>query len=134
LVTRIHGPFGLWLAGRIGYDAVKLVDDLQQGFMFTGALPPCEEAARAEVPPWTCFTVDQLRDSMNVINQCTVANVRDSEHMGDVWEDLRVEFESGSISKPQAPEPGDLSTKLLTRRLTVREERAKGGRTRICDH
>jgi len=134
LVTRIHGPLVLWLADRIGYDAVKLVEDLQQGFMITGALPPCEEAARAEIPPWTGFTEDQLRDSMEVISQCTVANVRDSEHMGDVWEDLRVDFELGSISKPQVLEPGDLSTKLLTRRLTVREERAKGWRTRICDH
>jgi len=57
LVARGHGPLVLWLADRSGHDAVKLVDDLQQGFMSTGTVVeftkevPCINLDGMSTPP-----------------------------------------------------------------------------------
>jgi len=134
LVMKLHGPLFQWLAEVLDYPDRQLLVDLQQGFRLTGLLPPCPVAAKLDVPKTCSITESQLRSSIAEFNDATIQKLRSTDYADDVWSDLSVDIQLGAISEASPLVEADAVDKLLTRRLTVREERAKGWRTRVCDH
>ena len=94
-----------------GVEADEFVNDLQHGFPLVGQLPPCEGAAEQQVFQ-AGMTVHDLRQNRVQLDDA----------------------ELGAMTVPRVLLPQDLEAFTLTRRIPVREWRAKGWRTRVADH
>ena len=133
LVRRIHGPLLRCLANMAGIEADDFVNDLQQGFPLVGQLPRCEGGSEEGVFQ-AGMTVAELRENRAVINRCVVNAVKELPFSHDVTPQVLDDAELGAMTQPRLLVPRDLESLTLTRRIPVRELRAKGWRTRVVDH
>ena len=78
--------------------------------------------------------VSELRRHRAVINELVLAGVRELPFSDDVLAITRDDAASGFMTEPVPLEDIDLTEVTLTRRIPVREHRAKGWRTRTVDH
>ena len=68
------------------------------------------------------------------LNELVLAGVRELPFSDDVLDITRADAASGVMTEPVPLEDIDLTEVTLTRRIPVREHRAKGWKTRIVDH
>ena len=136
LVTRLNGPLFEWLYHSIEYEDPLLLHDLKNGFPLLGALPPSCGSCN-DIPPKfksSSITEEELKRSRRKYNDLVLSSLRDDEWEDDIWQGTIADAEDGYMTYPVPLSEVDLSQVLLTRRLGVREERAKGWRTRLVDH
>ena len=140
VVQKLHGPFlreCLRQATGSHSSFRTLLNNVLQGFPFVGDLPPCEGAARLGRPrsfPKHDLQESDLRKDRKEINEHVLAAMKPLPFEEDILPQTLADAELGFMSQPRRFEPQDVEDKNLTRRIPVREERAKGWRTRVVDH
>lgn len=133
LTSRIHGPLWRCLLAMAGVEAGSFLRDLQLGFPLVGELPPCEGSSKSEVFK-AGMTVQQLRQNRVALNQNVLAAVKELPFSEDISPQVYDDFFLGAMTVPRLLTPSDVESVTLTRRIPVRELRAKGWRTRVVDH
>eukprot|EP00435_Cladocopium_sp_Y103_P039301 s772_g10.t1 len=133
LVASIHGPLWKVLLKEVPVSSSLFLQNLQQGFPLVGHLPPCEGESVPHVHP-AVATVEELKHARRRLNETVIKAVKQLPFSEDVLPQVLDDAEQHFITSPRALVPDDLLDKSLTRRIPVREERAKGWRTRVVDH
>ena len=99
-----------------------------------GELPPSPDFHRPGGKQWCTLTPEDLRSQRAERNSYVISKVKPSEWSNDLWSSTVADASEGCMSAPIFVEQLDLTSASLTRRLPIREERAKGVRTRPVDH
>ena len=133
-VARIHGPLmGLLLDQTSMSSSERILEHCQQGFPYVGELPPCEGQSSPFTFPKEMDVCD-LRSDRIALNSAVKAALKDLPFSEDILPQTLEDAQEGFMTQPRLLEPGDLEKASYTRRIPVREERAKGWRTRVVDH
>ena len=136
LAEGLHGPFVAELIDQVGYtehDEVLAYDFA--GFPFVGAMRPSgPDAVPCSPKMEDKITVDELIRRRRETNMMVVENIRETEWDSELYRLAEEEHEFGSSSAPTVLLDSDLDECNLRRRIPIREERAKGWRTRPVDH
>ena len=105
-------------------------------FPLVDTLPPvrysCQD--RPPKPRDTPVTLEQLRAHREALNLLVLSGVKELPYSDEVFDITCEDAEQGFMSEPVPIDTVDLSQVSLTRRIPVRELRAKGWRTRTVDH
>eukprot|EP00435_Cladocopium_sp_Y103_P044779 s1987_g12.t1 len=133
LAASIHGPLWAALLNDLQVSSSLFLFHLQQGFPLVGQLPPCEGESAPHAHS-KMFSVTDLKHARLSFNHTVVRAIKQLPFSEDVLPQVLADCEQHFMSFPRALVPADLLDKSLTRRIPVREERAKGWRTRVVDH
>ncbi len=135
LVQRLHGPLVEELMAATGFRDELLVHDLQCGFPFVGDLPVVGEAAKDEIPRRKGFeSIHDLQVPRHERILVALAQLKETEWTEDFLSSCQEDFVLGALGPVQVLQEHDLHAVTLSRRLPVREERARGWRTWVVDH
>ena len=134
LVGGLHCPLVNFLVDKYDYDCKALPDRCRSGFQFAGDLDRCNVQCILERPVKPPLTVDEVRADRRRSNAVVLSKLKQSEHSGDLMKSTLDDVAEGMMSAPVPVSTLYLDEVSLTRRLAVREERAKGWRTRAVDH
>ena len=117
-----------------GHADVGLVNCLQVGFPFAGRLPVCGVSVRPGIPkPIGRMSLEELRGRRAEFNDQVIANLRRSEWTQDLMAETMKDVAFGAMRGPWRLCDTDFSSRLVSRQMPVREERAAGWKTRIVD-
>ena len=133
LTQHIHGPLWRFLIAMAGLQADDFLHDLQQGFPLIGPLPPCEGQAH----PATFqagMSVEELLENRLDRNLRVLSALKELPFSSDIGPQVFEDADLGAMTWPRLLLPDDVQQVTLTRRIPVRELRAKGWRTRVVDH
>ena len=139
LVSKLHPPFTAWIVDQICAAGFEFPDPgfseaLLHGMPGAGVLPPFQWQSAGDAPRKSKLSVDELRASKREINEEVLSRVRPQEYLEDLWSSVLEDQKLGAVGPASLVEDSDLDSLLFCRRLTVREEREKGWRTRCVDH
>ena len=135
LVERIHGPLMLELIDAIDFDDDLLHRHCETGFPYIGPLPPCYESMSDQpLKMKEKISVEQVRADRKLLNEAVISRLRDDEFSDDVMKETKVDIDFGCMARLTPIDQIDLSRISVSRRIPVRELRAKGWRTRVVDH
>ena len=102
---------------------------------YMGEMPPSGTAARPVRPKVPGLeTEDTLHQNRRKKNEAVLDMMRTSEWENDMMESALNDMDVGAMGPVVEASSLNLDNVTLTRRLAVREERAKGWRTRVVDH
>ena len=133
LLHNVHGPLWEFLLQECGVDGSDFLRCLQQGFPLVGDLPPCEGCSTECAFPLVGGATE-LKELRLQLNQQVVQAVKELPYSNDIMPQVWQDCELGAMSEPRLLDPNDLYSGSLTRRIPVRELRAKGWRARVVDH
>ena len=89
---------------------------------------------RAKVKLFHMSFMRLFRSQRESFNEKVLASLKELPFLEDMFPQVVEDADEGFMSQPRPLVSGDLVDKSMTRRIPVREERAKGWRTRVVDH
>ena len=122
------------MLNKAGFPGTRgLTECCRKGFPLLGDLPACEgEAVSHEFH--ASLSREDLRSQRESFNEKVLASLKELPFLEDMFPQVVEDADEGFMSQPRPLVSGDLVDKSMTRRIPVREERAKGWRARVVDH